>query len=229
QYVVYCQEANYFGVFRLPPFETRQSSSFVWRIRNNDERHFDPRLFCSWFSAGRSYSRCFPCHFAKVWRPRRVAETGRFISVRELEQFCERTRRGIHVRVRIFDFREAPRSREYREVGRVAIRNFAPIKRSRDTGVGKRAYRICGARGPVLRILVVVKEDAMSLFFPPFRTGESGSTPLHCARKRDSCAAHFSERPARLKTHIYVHAAGTAGLGPARKPNLLEESLELWI
>src|SRR5215813_6349907 len=66
----------------------------------------------------------------------------------------------------------------------------------------------------------------MSLFFPPFRTGESGSTPLHCARKRDSCAAHFSERPARLKTHIYVHAAGAAGLGPAAKPYFFEESLD---
>ena len=65
----------------------------------------------------------------------------------------------------------------------------------------------------------------MTLFFPPFRTGESGRTPLHCARQGHRRSPHFSERPARFDAHIYVHAARTAGFGPAAKPELFEQCL----
>ena len=107
----------------------------------------------------------------------------------------------------IADFREALRYREDRKVGWVTVRDLVPVKRRRDTGVGKRAYRISRARGPVLSILVVIEKHAMTLFFPPFRASQRGRTALHCARKRDRRAAYFSERPARFDTYIYVHAA----------------------
>src|SRR6059058_5635008 len=115
--------------------------------------------------------------------------------------------RGIHFGVRIADFRETLRNRKYRELRRVAVRDLVPVKRCRNTGVRKWAYRICGACGPVLRVLVVVEEHAMALFFPPFRTGQCRRAAFYGARQGNRRAAYFSESPAWLDAHIYVHAA----------------------
>src|SRR5262249_5759849 len=91
----------------------------------------------------------------------------------------------------------------------------------------QRADGIGGTGGTVLRILVVIEEDAVTLLFPPFRSGQSGCTALYCARQRNGRAADFSECPARFNTHIYMHAARTAGLGPSAKSNLFEQRLHL--
>src|SRR5580700_49148 len=98
------------------------------------------------------------------------------------------------------------------------------MKRRRDTGIRQGAHRIRRARGSVLRVLVVIEEHALTLLFPPFRTGQSWCTPLHCARQRYRCPAYFSEGPARLDTHINVHATRTAGFRPAAEFYLFEQS-----
>jgi len=55
------------------------------------------------------------------------------------EVYHKRTGLGIHARVRIADFREALRYREYREVSWVTVRDLVPVKRGRDTDGGFRA------------------------------------------------------------------------------------------
>src|SRR5438874_8007450 len=67
----------------------------------------------------------------------------------------------------------------------------------------------------------------MPLFFPPFRTGQSGSAALDRPRQRDSRAAYLGESPARLDSHIDVHTARTARLRPTDKPKFLKQRLDL--
>src|ERR1700730_4337250 len=148
----------------LPPFQARQRRSFIGRVRNNNERHLHSGLLYSRLCARWRYSRGFPFHLAEVWRPGCVAETRCFVPFRELQQFLQRARGGLLCRVRIADFRKALWHREKREVGWVTVRDFIPMKRRRDTRVGKRAYRIRRAGGPILRILIVVEEHTMPLF-----------------------------------------------------------------
>ena len=133
--------------------------------------------------ARRRDARRFALHLAKVRRPGRVAETRGFVLGRELEQFFERARRGVHVRVRIADLREALRNREHGEVGRIAVGDLVPVKRRGHARVGKRAHRIRRARGAILGVLVVVEEHAVALFLPPFRSGERRRAPLDRARQ----------------------------------------------
>src|SRR5882724_5581212 len=125
----------------------------------------------------------------------------------------------------IADFREALRHPEDRKVSWFTVRNLVPVERCRDPSVGKRAYRVRRARGPIFCILVVVEKHAMTLFFPPFRTGQRGCPSLHCARKRYGRAAYLSERPARFDAYIYVHAARATSFRPAAKPQLVEQSV----
>ncbi len=51
--------------------------------------------------ARRRHPRSFAFHLAKMRRPRRIAQSIGLVSGRQLEQFFERSRGGIHVRVRI--------------------------------------------------------------------------------------------------------------------------------
>src|SRR5215472_14498767 len=142
--------------------------------------------------------------------PRSVPETSGFVLGREIEQWFKRTGHRIHACVWVSDVCKACWDRKQREVSWITIRDLFPAKRRRYTGVGKRSHRIRGAGGPVLRVLVVVEENAMALFFPPLGTGQCGCAPLHCTRHRYCRTAYFRERPVRLDTHVHVHAARTA-------------------
>src|SRR5207302_11276652 len=89
----------------------------------------------------------------------------------------------------------------------------------------KRAYRICRAGGSVLRVLVIVEKNAVTLFLPPFRTGQRGSTALHRARQRDGRAPHLRKTPARLDADIDVNSTTTTGLGPATQSHRHQKTL----
>ena len=114
---------------------------------------------------------------------------------------------AIHACVRIAELREALRNREHGKVGRLAVGNLLPVKWRGHAGVGQRAHGIRRARRPILGVLVVVEEHAVTLLLPPFRTGESRRAPLDCARQRERRAAHLAEGPARFDPHIDVHSA----------------------
>ncbi len=107
---------------------------------------------------------------------------GGLIFCRQLQQMFERTRRGIHVCVRIADLREARRHGEHGKIRRIALRHLVPMKRRGHAGVGQRPHRVRGAGRPILGVLVVVQEHAVAFFLPPFRTGQRRNAPLHRTR-----------------------------------------------
>ena len=183
---------------------------FVGRIRHHHQRHLRPRLLRDGLRdrpcARRGNPRRFALHLAKVRRPGRVAEARGLVFCRELEQFFERTWRGVDVRVRIADLRETLGNREDGKVGRLAVGDLVPVKRRGHTGVGQRAHGIRGARRPIFRVLVVVEEHAVTLLFPPLRAGQSGRAPLDFTRQRERRAAHLAEGPARMDPHVDVHS-----------------------
>src|SRR5437867_6968135 len=111
-------------------------------------------------------------------RPGRVAETRRLVFCRELEQPFQRTWLGVDAGLRIAELREALRNREYGEVGWVAVGHLMPAKRRGHPGVGGRAHGIRRARSAILRVLVVVEEDSVTLFLPPLRSGQRGRAPF---------------------------------------------------
>ena len=102
-----------------------------------------------------------------------------------------------------------------------------PVKRRGDAGVGERAHRIGRAGRAILRVLVVVEEDAVPLLLPPFRAGDGGRAPLDRSRQSQRRATHLGEGPSRMNPHIDVHAARPAGLGPSAKAHLFEQRLHL--
>ena len=95
---------------------------------------------------------------------------------------------------------------EEREVGWIARWNFIPVKRSRYARVRHRPHRICGARRPILRILVVVEEHAVALLLPPLRCRQRRHAAFNCSRQSNGRAPDFREGPARLNAHVHVHA-----------------------
>ena len=63
----------------------------------------------------------------------------------------------------------------------------------------------------------------MPLLFPPLGTGEIGLAAFNGARECHGGPAHFGERPLGMDADIDVHAAGSAGFGPALKVHFREE------
>src|SRR6202021_3337497 len=103
--------------------------------------------------------------------------------------------------VGIAELREALRNREYGKVSWIAVRHFSPFKWCGHTGVGQRANGICRTRCPILGVLVVVEEHAVTLLLPPFRTGERRRAPLDFARQGERRTADLAESPTRLGPH----------------------------
>ena len=157
---------------------------FIGRIRNRDQRHLYAWLLrCGFFAREGATRGAFAFHLAKVRRPGRVAETGGFIFVGEFQQ-CSRANRATHPSSACGSPIFAKRSGTVKSVKSAGSQSgtSSQCKRSRNAGIWQRAHRICRAGGAVLRVLVVVEEDAMALLLPPFRTGQSGRAPLDRAR-----------------------------------------------
>ena len=185
----------------LPSFQARQRGVPVGRVRHHHERHFARRgaLAAASCAGGLGARRSNPprlrppsCGSAAATARRRGPRPRP--SSASSSNFSSEPRRAIDVCVRIADLREALWHREYGKVGRLAVGNLVPVKRRGNPGIGNRAHRIRRARRPILRILVVVEEHAVTLFFPPLRAGQGGRAPLDCARQRERRAAHLVER-----------------------------------
>jgi len=126
--------------------------------------------------------RASPSILRKCGGPWCVAEACGLILCRKFEQFFEGTRRIVDACVRIAEFCEPLRHREYGKVGWLAVANLVPVKWRGHSGVGERAHRIRRACRPILRVLVVIEEYAVALLFPPFRGGQGGRAPLDGTR-----------------------------------------------
>ena len=95
--------------------------------------------------------------------------------------------------------REPRRHRRQREVGGVAVVDLVPGQRRRDARVRRRPHRVGAGDRAVLRVLVVVEEDAVALLLPPLARRERRRAPLDLARERQRGAAHLVEGPARAR------------------------------
>src|SRR5580698_1147594 len=104
--------------------------------------------------------------------------------------------------MRIADFCKPLRNCEKGEICRIAVGHFIPEERSRNARVRERAHRIRGSCRAVFRILVVVKEDAVPLFFPPFGSGKGWYTPFDLARECKRGTAYLYKRPAWFDPYI---------------------------
>src|ERR1700694_836191 len=103
-------------MFALPPFQTCQRSVSVGRVRAHHERNLRARLLRGGLGTRRGNPPRFALHLAKVRGPGCIAEARGLVFCRELEQFCERSWRGVDACVRIAELRETLRNGEYCKV-----------------------------------------------------------------------------------------------------------------
>lgn len=125
-------------------------------------------LLCPRWSDACALALCL----AEVRRPGSIAEARCLVACGEIEQSVERARIVVHGGVRVADPLEAFGHREEGEVRGFAGHHLVPRKRCGDAGIGQRAHRVGRAGGAVLRVLVVVEEDAVALLLPPLRAGK---------------------------------------------------------
>ena len=104
---------------------------------------------------------------AGAWRITRTLVNSLFL--RKFEKLFQRAGIRIHLGMWIAQLRKAPRNRQDRKVGWVAIGNLTPVQRSRHTRIRQRTHGIRRTRRTILRILVVVERDTVALLLPPFR------------------------------------------------------------
>jgi hypothetical protein len=120
-----------------------------------------------------------------------------FLPRRQLEQRLERGRGIVDARVPVADVGEARRHRREGEVPRIAALDLLPRERGGNARVGLRTHRVGGGDGPVLRVLVVVEEDAVPLFLPPLAGGERFGARRSTSRASASAARRTSSNPQR--------------------------------
>ena len=110
----------------------------------------------------------------------------------------------------------------YAERRGVDVIELGPVKRTGDAGVGHGTHGVSGGDRPVAGVLVVVDEDADSLFLPPLACSAAGHSPLDLARERQCRAADFLEAALRAYAHVHVDATRTRCLREADQSLLLE-------
>ena len=104
--------------------------------------------------------------------------------------------------VRVADLLEAARHGGEGEVARLRVRDLLPGKRRRHGGGLGRSHRVRRGDGAVLRILVVVDEDAVALFLPPL-AARDGRRAAHFARERRA-ARRTSSKLQRFSMRTYT-------------------------
>src|SRR2546426_749525 len=131
-------------------------------------------------------------------RPWRVAESSRLVLSGKLKQGPQGPDRLIDAFGRVADLSEPFRDGVDREGPGFTACDFVPCQRRRDPGIGGGANRVGGRDRAVLRILVVVEEDAVPLFLPPATCGDVGGAPLDFASQGNRGSTDFGKRPAWL-------------------------------
>src|SRR5262249_14553721 len=69
----------------------------------------------------------------------------------------------------------------------------------------------------VFRVLVVIEEDAVSLFLPPLARGEIGRALLNFPGDREGGAADLLKVPKALDPHVHVYPSRARSLRPANE------------
>ena len=157
-----------------------------------------------------------------MWRPRRVALPFGLVTRRHLEQGRERVGPVVDRRMRVADRDVALRHGPQREVGWGARLQLVPRHRRRDACIGLRPHRVRRRHGAVLRVLVVVDEDALSLLLPPCARREARRAALDVAGQRQRRTPDLVEGPATRDPHEDVDAARARRLRPAGQAEIRE-------
>ncbi len=118
-----------------------------------------------------------------------------------------------------------PRHGVDRERVRLGPGNLVPPERRRHARVGGRADRVRGGDGSVLRVLVVVEEDAVALLLPPPTGGEVRGAPFDLSRERERRPSDLGERPTAFEPRVDVDPPRARGLGPPDEAEGLEHLL----
>ena len=162
----------------------------------------------------------FPRLLVIVRRPRGVRQPGRLVLLGQPEQRVQRASRVVHPLPRVTQPGETFRHGVDGERLRPAIGDFVPVQRGRDPGVRGRAHRVRRCHRPVLRVLVVVHEDAVPFLFPPLRGGQVRCPALDLAGQGHGGLPDLGELPAPLDPGVDVEAARAGRLGPAGQPEV---------
>lgn len=226
EHIIRLQEASRFGMPLFPARKSGEGLVSIGRLRDHDQRHLDPpwrslcgRLFC----AGRCHAGGFALAPPEMRWPGSIAEAFGFVPGGKFEEGLERSGGGVHGSMRITDFCKAAGHGEHREVGGIAIRDFVPGERCGNARVRDGAHRVGGSRSPVLGVLVVIEENTVAFFFPPFGGGQCGQTALDCAGQGKSGTANIGEGPARVKANIDMHSSRAGSLGPTTQAGVLKD------
>ncbi len=101
-------------------------------------------------------------------------------------------------------------------------RDLVPGERRGDPRVRQGPDRIGGRDRPVLGVLVVVEEDAVTLLLPPLGGGDRGDPPLHVPGEGQGGSPDLGIGPARLDPDVDVDPARARRLRPADQPDGFE-------
>src|SRR5664280_120255 len=132
---------------------------------------------------------------------------------------------GVDRGVRVPQAREPLGDGPHGERRRVHGGHLVPGQRRRDARVGPGPDGVRAGDGAVLRVLVVVDEDAVALLLPPAARGELRNPALDVASECQRGATDLGEGPATLDPDVDVDAAATRRLGPADEVDVHEGCL----
>ncbi len=186
---------------RAPSFETCQRIIFLFSAADLDERVLRHASF-----RGLDARRLVGLLLVVRW-PGRIAKAFLLVTSGELEQREQRRGMLIDIGMTITDRREPGRHRCQGEVARLARVDLIPGERSRHPRIGLRPHRIRSRHSTILCILIVVKEDAVPFFLPPFAGCQIRRAPLDLARKCQRRASYFREGPSAFDADVDVNPA----------------------
>src|SRR5689334_21795160 len=178
--------------------------------------------FSAFPGAGRLYPPRLPPLLREVRRPGGIAQAPLLVAAGEVEQLVERSGVLVDVGGWIALLPQPAWNGVETKVAKLDVRYFGPGDRAADARIRHRPDRIARGDGPVLRVLVVVDEDAVAFLLPPLAGGVLREPALDLARQSECRPAHLVVVPAPLQPHVDVDSARPRGLRVARQAVLLE-------
>jgi len=161
---------------------------FIRRIRDRISGIFTRGcLYCyllrGRFRAGRHHAGSLAFHLAEVPEARVRRRYRPLHLYRPVPAIFPASQGFIHLGMPMADFREALRNCEDGKVRRICNRPLLPNKEeSKREHLGADALNRQSMSSRSFRVLVVVKEDTMTLFLPPLRTGQCWGAALDRSR-----------------------------------------------
>ena len=194
------------GMTGAPALQPGEGILFLDRPANLDQRMLRSAL------SGGLDTRRLPCLLLVLRRPGCVSHPLLLVTFRQLEQGIDRTRMAIDVGMTIANLTKATRHRLQVEILRLALSNFAPGQGRGYARIRLWPHRVSARDCPILRVLVVIEEDAMPLFLPPFARRQRWRTPLDFSSEGQRRTADLAKRPSAIDANVDMNAATLTSL-----------------